>query len=68
MVHGHGYLVDLSSDERGRANHARTQPERLARNLGDGPARRATVPPLPENAGVSRGYSPADMRQRGCFG
>ena len=59
-----GYLFDLSADERERANLAAKLPDRLAAMRGDWEAWNATMPPIPEDATVSLGYSAKDMPQR----
>lgn len=61
---GHEYLFDIAQDERERANHGGLQPERLQRLRADWEAWNATMPPIPEDATVSLGYSVKDMPQR----
>jgi len=63
-VDGHDYLFDIPADERERANHAARQPERLAAMRADWEAWNASMPPIPEDATVSLGYSAKDMPQR----
>ena len=63
-VDGVDYLFDLSADERERANRARREPERLATMREAWEAWNATMPPVPEDATVSLGYSTKDMPQR----
>lgn len=63
-VDGHDYLFDLSADERERANHAGRDPARLADLRDAWEAWNATMPPIPEDATVSLGYSVKDMPQR----
>jgi arylsulfatase A-like enzyme len=63
-VDGHDYLFDLDADERERANHAKTEPQRLDAMRSAWQAWDATMPPIPEDATVSLGYSAADMPQR----
>ncbi len=63
-VDGHEYLFDIAADERERANHAALQPERLQRMRAAWEAWNATMPPIPEDATVSLGYSVKDMPQR----
>jgi arylsulfatase A-like enzyme len=64
MVDGHEYLFDLSADERERANLAHRHPERL-RDLREAWLTwNASLPAIPEDAGVSLGYSSKDMPQR----
>ena len=63
-VDGHDYLFDLSADERERANHAGRDPARLADMRDAWESWNATMPPIPEDATVSLGYSVKDMPQR----
>ena len=63
-VDAHEYLFNISADARERANLAAREPERLARMREDWLAWEATVPAIPEDAGVSLGYSYKDMPQR----
>ena len=63
-VDEHEYLFNVARDERERANLAARQPERLQRMRADWQAWEATVPPLPDDAGISVGYSRKDMPQR----
>lgn len=63
-VDGHDYLFDLSADERERANRAALEPDRLQRLRADWEAWDASLPPIPEDATVSLGYSARDMPQR----
>ena len=63
-VDGIDYLFDLSSDERERANMASKMPERLAALRQDWEAWNASMPPIPDDATVSLGYSAKDMPQR----
>jgi arylsulfatase A-like enzyme len=58
------YLFDLSADERERANRARREPARLATMRDAWEAWNATMPPVPDEATVSLGYSTRDMPQR----
>ncbi|MDF3839124.1 sulfatase-like hydrolase/transferase [Cupriavidus basilensis] len=64
QVDGHEYLFDLSRDERERSSQAQRQPERLAAMREAWLAWNAGMPPIPEDATVSLGYSAADMPQR----
>jgi arylsulfatase A-like enzyme len=64
QVDGHEYLFDIDADERERANLAPREPARLAAMRDDWLAWNATMPPVPEDAGVSLGYSAKDMPQR----
>ncbi len=63
-VDGNDYLFDISDDERERANRAGLEPDRLQRLRADWEAWNATMPPIPEDATVSLGYSVKDMPQR----
>jgi arylsulfatase A-like enzyme len=63
-VDGNDYLFDISDDERERANRAAVEPERLQRLRADWEAWNATMPPIPDDATVSLGYSVKDMPQR----
>ena len=63
-VDGHDYLFNLQSDERERANHAVREPARLTAMRQAWEAWNATMPPIPEDATVSLGYSVKDMPQR----
>ncbi len=63
-VDGHEYLFDVEADERERANLAAREPERLERMRTEWHAWNATMPPIPEDATVSLGYSVKDMPQR----
>ena len=63
-VDGNDYLFDITQDERERANRAALEPGRLQRLRDDWEAWNATMPPIPEDASVSLGYSVKDMPQR----
>ncbi|MEZ0306874.1 MAG: sulfatase [Ramlibacter sp.] len=63
-VDGHDYLFNIPQDERERANHATRQPQRLAAMREAWESWNATMPPIPEDATVSLGYSARDMPQR----
>jgi arylsulfatase A-like enzyme len=63
-VDGHDYLFNLPADERERANLGQRQPERLAAMRENWEAWNATMPPIPEDATISLGYSYKDMPQR----
>ncbi len=63
-VDAHEYLFNVKADARERANLAGRDPERLARMRADWEAWSASVPPIPEDAGVSLGYGLKDMPQR----
>lgn len=64
QVDGHEYLFDIDADERERANLAPREPARLAAMRDDWLAWNASMPPVPDDAGVSLGYSAKDMPQR----
>jgi hypothetical protein len=63
-VDGMDYLFDISSDERERANHAAREPGRLVAMREAWERWNATMPPIPDDATVSLGYSAKDMPQR----
>lgn len=63
-VDGHDYLFNLVADARERANLASQQPERLADMKAQWEAWNATMPPIPEDATISLGFSVKDMPQR----
>jgi arylsulfatase A-like enzyme len=63
-VDGHDYLFRIPADERERANLAGRQPARLAEMRDAWEAWNETMPPIPEDATVSLGYSVKDMPQR----
>ena len=58
------YLFDIASDERERANHAAREPELLMAMREAWERWNATMPPIPDDATVSLGYSVKDMPQR----
>ena len=58
------YLFDIDADARERANLAHRQPERLSAMRDAWLAWELTMPPIPEDATVSLGYSAKDMPQR----
>jgi arylsulfatase A-like enzyme len=58
---GYEYLFNLAQDARERANLARRFPERLAALRARYDAWAATMPPIPEDAGVSLIGGDADM-------
>ncbi|MDL9996981.1 sulfatase-like hydrolase/transferase [Variovorax sp. J22P240] len=64
QVDGNEYLFNIPGDERERTNQAHKQPERLAAMRDAWLAWNATMPPIPEDATVSLGYSAGDMPQR----
>jgi arylsulfatase A-like enzyme len=63
-VDGHDYLFNIPADERERANLAGREPQRLADLRDAWEGWNATMPPIPEDATVSLGYSVKDMPQR----
>lgn len=63
-VDGHDYLFNIPADERERANLAGRDPGRLAAMRDAWESWNATMPPIPEDAVVSLGYSVKDMPQR----
>jgi arylsulfatase A-like enzyme len=63
-VDGHDYLFDIVSDARERANLGKRQPQRLAKMREQWESWNATMPAIPDDAGVRLGYGAADMPQR----
>jgi arylsulfatase A-like enzyme len=63
-VDGHDYLFDISQDERERANRGGLEPDRLQRMRDAWQRWNDSMPPIPEDATVSLGYSVKDMPQR----
>ncbi|MEY2622143.1 MAG: hypothetical protein RIT26_1963 [Pseudomonadota bacterium] len=63
-VDGHDYLFDVVTDARERANLGGREPERLAGMRTAWEHWDASMPPIPEDATVSLGYSVKDMPQR----
>ncbi len=63
-VDEHEYLFDVDFDARERANQGRRDPERLAAMRDRWIAWNATMPPAPDDAKVTLGYSAADMPSR----
>lgn len=63
-VDGNEYLFNLARDARERANLAHRHPDRFEQLRAEWQAWEQTVPPVPEDAGVSLGYSAKDMPQR----
>ena len=63
-VDGNDYLFNIPADERERANLAKREPDRLAAMRQAWEAWEITVPPIPEDAAISLGYSYKDMPQR----
>ena len=64
QVDGHEYLFNLAADERERANLGAREPARLQSMRAAWLDWAASVPPIPEDAAVSLGYSAKDMPQR----
>ncbi len=58
------YLFNIVADARERANLARREPQRLAAMRQAWEDWNASMPPVPEAASVSLGYSAKDMPQR----
>ena len=58
------YLFNIPQDERERANRAKAEPARLDALRADWLAWNASVPPIPQDASISLGYSYKDMPQR----
>ena len=63
-VDGNDYLFNVPADERERANLAPREPQRLAAMRAAWEAWNETMPPIPQDATVSLGYSVKDMPQR----
>jgi arylsulfatase A-like enzyme len=63
-VDDHEYLFNVNADERERANLAAREPERMAQMRQQWLAWNDTIPPIPDDAGISLGYSYKDMPQR----
>ncbi len=63
-VDGNDYLFNIPGDERERANLGKKEPERLERMRQAWEDWNASMPPIPEDATVSLGYSVKDMPQR----
>jgi arylsulfatase A-like enzyme len=63
-VDGNDYLFNLPADERERSNRGGREPERLADLRAAWETWNATMPPIPDDATVSLGYSAKDMPQR----
>ena len=64
QVDGNEYLFNIPADERERANLAKKESEKLAAMREAWNAWNATMPPIPDDATVSLGYSVKDMPQR----
>ena len=63
-VDGHDYLFNIPADARERANLALREPDRLAAMRQAWEDWNASMPPIPEDATISLGYSSKDMPQR----
>ena len=63
-VDGNDYLFNIDSDARERANLGKREPDRLAAMQKAWEVWESTLPPIPEDAIVSLGYSYKDMPQR----
>ena len=63
-VDGNDYLFNIPADERERANLAPREPQHLAAMRSAWEAWNAGMPPIPDDASVSPGYSQQDMPQR----
>lgn len=63
-VDQHEYLFNIPADERERANLAKKEPQRLKQMREDWLRWDSSLMPIPQDAGISVGYSYADMPQR----
>ena len=63
-VDGNDYLFNIPADARERANLAKREPDRLAAMRQAWEDWNASMPPIPEDATISLGYSYKDMPQR----
>ncbi len=63
-VDGHDYLFNIPADARERANLATREPDRLAAMRQAWEDWNASMPPIPDDATISLGYSSKDMPQR----
>jgi arylsulfatase A-like enzyme len=63
-VEAHEYLFDIETDERERANLAKVDPQRLQQMRAAWEAFDATMPAIPDDAGVSLVHGLADMPSR----
>ena len=63
-VDGNDYLFNISGDARERANLGGRQPAQLQALRERWEAWNETMPPIPDDASVSLGYSVKDMPQR----
>ncbi len=63
-VDGIDYLFNVVVDARERANLAKVEPKRLQGMMADWEAWNDSMPPIPEDATISLGFSAKDMPQR----
>ncbi len=63
-VDGHDYLFNIAADQRERANLGQQSPERLLAMKQAWEEWNAGMPPIPDDATISLGYSSQDMPQR----
>ena len=63
-VDGHDYLFDLTRDARERANQGAREPQRLAGMRQQWEDWEASMPPVPDDATVTLGFTNKDMPQR----
>jgi arylsulfatase A-like enzyme len=63
-VDGNDYLFNIAQDARERANLAKQEPTRLANMKAQWETWQASMPPIPEDATISLGFSVKDMPQR----
>jgi hypothetical protein len=64
QVDGNEYLFNIPADERERANLASREPARLEAMRAAWLEWDSTMPPIPQDATVSLGYSVRDMPSR----
>jgi hypothetical protein len=63
-VDGNDYLFNVVADARERANLAKQEAERLQVMKAEWERWHSTMPPIPEDATISLGFSVKDMPQR----
>jgi arylsulfatase A-like enzyme len=63
-VDGNDYLFNVVADARERANLAKQEPDRLEAMRAEWERWHSTMPPIPEDATISLGFSVKDMPQR----
>ena len=63
-VDGNDYLFNVVADARERANLVKQEPERLQAMKAEWERWHSTMPPIPEDATISLGFSVKDMPQR----